>query len=184
MKRLLIAAVGALALSACATPTAYAPQGYGGQSGGYAEQRLQADRWAVSFTGNSVTSRETVEIYLLHRAAELTVQSGYDWFITDYRATDADTRYYASPDPWASSDPWFRNTYRPYWGPSWRFYRGSYWSPWDPWQRDLDVRQVTRYEARAEIVMGRGAMPAEDSHAFNAHEVIQNLGPRVVSQGG
>lgn len=173
MKKLIIAAAGALVLAACATPTAYAPQGYGGQSGGYAEQRLQADRWAVSFNGNSVTSRDTVEMYLLYRAAELTLQSGYDWFITDYRQSDADTRYYSMPDPW------FRSAYGPYWGPSWRFYRPGGWSPWDPWYRDSDIRQVTRFEARSEIVMGRGTPPAGESHAFNAREVIENLGPRV-----
>lgn len=178
MKKMLIAAASALALAACATPTTYAPEGYGGQRGGYAEQRLQEDRWSVAFSGNSLTSRDTVEMYLLYRAAELTVQSGYDWFITDFRATDADTRYYATPDPW------FRGAYGPYWGPSWRFYRGGYWSRWDPWYRDdFDVRQVTRYEARAEIVMGRGTPPVGDSHAFDAREVIVNLGPRVARPG-
>ena len=172
MKKLIIAAASALALAACATPTAYAPEGYGGQRGGYAEQRLQEDRWAVSFSGNSLTTRDMVEMALLHRAAELTVQSGFDWFLTDFRATDADTRYYASPDPW------FRGGYGPYWGPSWRFYRGGGWSRWDPWYRDNDIRQVTRYEARAEIVMGRGARPMDD-HAFDAREVLANLGPRI-----
>ena len=174
MKKLLIAAAGALVLTACATPTPYAPAGYGGHQGGYAEQRLQADRWTVSFAGNSVTSRETVEMYLLYRAAELTVQSGYDWFITDYRTTDVDRRYYSSPDPW------FRSRYGSYWGPNWRFYRGGYWSQWDPWYRDYDVRRVTRYEASAEIAMGQGTPPAGESHAFNAREVLANLEPRVV----
>lgn len=173
MKRLLIVAASALALAACATPTAYAPEGYGGQRGGYAEQRLQEDRWAVSFSGNSLTTRDTVEMSLLYRAAELTVQSGYDWFLTDFRATDADTRYYGTPDPW------FRGAYGPYWGPRWRFYRRGYWSSWDPWGRDYDVREVTRYEARAEIIMGRGTAPRGDSHAFDAREILTNLGPRI-----
>lgn len=173
MKKLIVAIAGCLILAACATPTPYAPEGYAGQRGGYAEQRLQADRWAVSFNGNSVTSRDTVEMYLLYRAAELTVQSGFDWFITDQRATDADTRYYPTPDPW------YRSSYGGFWGPSWRFYRGGLWTPWDPWYSDMDVRQVTRYEARAEIVMGRGPTPGGDVHAFNAREVIQNLEPRV-----
>lgn len=179
MKKLLIAAAaaGALAVAACATPTVYAPAGYGGQRGGYAEQRIQPDRWSVSFSGNSLTSRETVEMYLLHRAAELTVESGYDWFITDYRATEADTRYYATPDPW------FRRSYGPYWGPTWRFHRRGLWDPWGPWGRDLDVREVNRYEARAEIVMGRGTPPQGTSHAFDARDVIANLGPRVARPG-
>ena len=40
--------------------------------------------------------------------------------------------------------------------------------------------QVDRYEATAEIVMGRGPKPAGDLNAFDAREVINNLGPRVL----
>lgn len=177
MNKFLAVVAAGLALSACSTPTVYAPEGYAGQRGGYAEQRLQDDRWAVSFSGNSLTRRETVEMYLLYRAAELTVQSGYDWFVTDFRQTDADTRYYPM------DDPWYRGAYGPYWGPDWRFYRGGLWSRWDPLYRDMDMRQATRYEARAEIVMGRGSAPADERHAFNAREVMQNLGPRVARPG-
>lgn len=177
MNRLLAVAAGALALSACATPTVYAPEGFGGQRGGYAEQRLQADRFAVSFSGNSLTSRDTVEMYLLFRAAELTLENGYDWFVTDFRETDTERRYYASPDPW------FRSGYGRHWGPSWRFYRRDYWSPWDPWGPGMDGREVTRYEARAEIVMGRGSPPRDGRHTFDAREIIANLGPRVARPG-
>ncbi|KAK0358834.1 hypothetical protein LTR94_033752 [Friedmanniomyces endolithicus] len=38
---------------------------------------------------------------------------------------------------------------------------------------------VDRYEATAEIVMGRGPKPAGDPNAFDAREVINNLGSRV-----
>ena len=88
----LIALAGALALGACATATPYQPAGVNGQRGGYAEQRLEANRYAVSFSGNSVTSRDQVEMSLLLRSAELTVENGYDWFATVTRATDRDTR--------------------------------------------------------------------------------------------
>lgn len=174
MKHLLIAASAALVLGACATATPYQPQGYGGVRGGYAEQRLDADRYRVMFSGNSLTSRDMVEMSLLLRSAELTLENGYDWFATINRATDRDTRFYTQPDPF------YFDRYSPYWGPSWRFHRGGYWSRWDPfWGNDFDVRQVDRYEASAEIVMGRGAKPAGDPNAFDAGEVVQNLGPRV-----
>ena len=78
----LVALVGALALGACATATPYQPAGYNGERGGYAEQRLEANRFSVSFSGNSVTSRDQVEMSLLLRSAELTVENGYDWFVT------------------------------------------------------------------------------------------------------
>ncbi|CAN5411197.1 hypothetical protein BH09PSE1_BH09PSE1_27250 [soil metagenome] len=181
-KPVLLAAVAALALSACATATPYQPSA-GGRMGGYAEQRLENDRYRVSFSGNSVTSREEVETGLLLRAAELTTESGFDWFATVNRATDRDTRFLnTGPSfPGAGYDPYF-NRFGGGWGPSWRYYNRGYWSPWgDPfWGRsDFDVRQIDRYEATSEIIMGRGAKPAGDPNAFDAREVISNLGARV-----
>ena len=177
MKRMIIAAAALLALGACATSTPYQPAV--GTRYGYDQERIDSNRYRVTFAGNSVTSREQVESYLLSRAAELTVQDGYDWFATPLRATDADTRYVGSPDPWSR------------WGPSWRYYRRGYWSPWSPWGRwhdpfynDFDVREITRFEASAEIVMGRGAKPAGDPQAFDAREVLSNLGPRVARPEG
>lgn len=172
---ILMVAAAALALSACATSTAYAPAGFNGQRGGYAEQRLETDRYRVSFAGNSVTSREQVEMSLLLRAAEITVENGYDWFSTVERATDRDVRYQTFPDP-------FYRPYSPFWGPSWRYYGPRGWSRWnDPfWGRsDFDVREIDRFEANAEIVLGRGTKPAGDPNAFDAREVIANLGGRV-----
>ena len=174
LKPVLLATAAALALSACATATPYGPAGPQSRYG-YSEQRVDADRYRVSFAGNSVTSREQVEMSLLLRAAELTLESGHDWFATVNRATDRDVRLQATPDP-------FYDRYGPYWGPSWRYYRRGYWSPWgDPFwgSRDFDVREIDRFEASADIVMGRGAKPANDPNAFDAREVISNLGPRV-----
>ncbi|HST91195.1 MAG TPA: hypothetical protein VLJ13_03275 [Brevundimonas sp.] len=180
-KPVLLAAVATLALSACATATPYAPAGYGSRYG-YAEQRIDADRFRVSFSGNSVTSRDQVEMALLLRAAEVTAENGYDWFATVNRATDRDVRLQATPDPFYRDrySPFGYSRYSPFWGPSWRYYRRGYWSPWaDPFGPELDIREIDRYEATAEIVMGRGAKPSDDPNAFDAREVMQNLGPRV-----
>jgi hypothetical protein len=172
-KSLGVVLAAALAVSACATSTAYGPADARGR-GGYTEQRLEADRYRVTFAGNSVTSREQVEMSLLLRSAELTVQSGYDWFATVERATDRDTRFYTT------RDPFYSDRYGPYWSPRWRFYRRGFWSPYDRfWGADYDVRQVDRYEAAAEIIMGRGPKPAGDPNAFDARDVIDNIGPRV-----
>lgn len=68
----------ALALTACAaSPTPYQEAG---ENGGYAEQQLEADRYRVKFEGNPATPRETVEDFTLYRAAELTLQTGNDYF--------------------------------------------------------------------------------------------------------
>ena len=187
MSRKSAAIVASLALagllSACATATPYQPNIPGQSvSGGYSEQRIEANRFRVNFTGNSLTSRETVEGYLLFRAAELTVQEGYDWFAIVDRNTETDRRTYVERDPFYS--PWYGPSYG-YWRPYWRYYGGFGWRTWDPWWGDpfwadrMDVRTVTKFEASAEIVMNRGAKPADDPRAFDARAVIANLSPRV-----
>ncbi|MBT9474028.1 MAG: hypothetical protein V4514_23395 [Pseudomonadota bacterium] len=189
MSRKTAAIIASLALagllSACATATPYQPNIPGqATSGGYSEQRVEANRFRVNFAGNSLTSRETVEGYLLYRAAELTVQEGYDWFSIADRNVERDRRTYVERDPLYS--PWYGPSYG-YWRPSWRYYGGGFgWRTWDPywgspfWADRMDVRTVDKYEASAEIVMGRGAKPADDVRAFDARAVIANLGPRIV----
>lgn len=190
MKRLLIglaavAAVG-VGVAGCATPTPYQPAMRGtAQSGGFSELQLEQNRFRVTFSGNSLTSRETVESYLLYRAAELTVGQGYDWFKTADRATEKRTDYYADPDPFYHT-PYYRG-YGYGWRPYWRYSGGPYgWRSWDPWGADpfwtsrVDIREINRYEANAEIVMGKGAKPANDPSAFDARSVMSSLGPSIV----
>ena len=60
----------AAALAGCATTTAYQPR-TANSAQGYADTRLEDNRFRVTFSGNTATSRETVETYLLYRAAAL-----------------------------------------------------------------------------------------------------------------
>jgi hypothetical protein len=171
-------------LAACATPTPYQPNIKGQPTaGGYSEVRIEPNRYRVTFAGNSLTSRETVEGYLLFRAAELTVQAGYDWFRIVDRDTDKKTQTYVEPDPFYR--PWY-GTYG-FWRPSWRYYGRGFggWRTWDPfwgdpfWADRVDVRTIEKFEASAEIVMEHGAKPADDARAFDARAVIDNLRPRI-----
>ena len=87
MKRLtlLTLAASALALSACASLAPYGPQmGPNGQ--GYAEQRIESNRWRVTYHG--VGAPGPVADMALLRAADLTVQNGFDWFEVTQRWTD------------------------------------------------------------------------------------------------
>lgn len=77
----------ALLLAGCATATPYQPARDGQ---GYAEQRLETNRYRITYSGNSATSRDTVENYLMYRAAEVTLNNGYDWFVIADRQTRAD----------------------------------------------------------------------------------------------
>ena len=172
----LIAAAGLTLLSACATPTPYQPADLTRSSPsrsapGYSETRLEEDRYRLGFAGNDMTSRDTVENYMLYRAAELTLDAGYDWFEIVNRGTDEKTRTVTMP-----SDP-FMN------GLSWRFYRGSRWSAWgawgDPWD-DRDSEQYTRYEATAEIVMHKGQKPDGNPTAYDAKALRDNLDSHII----
>ena len=189
MKRALLTAamIAAIAggLAACASETPYqpAPPGPGGHASsgfGYSDYKVDSTHWRVSFAGNSFTSRETVEKYLLYRAAELTLEQGFDWFETTDRHTDTKSSYYADPDPFYHSPFWA--SYGWGWRPSWRYYGGFGMRSWDPWYGDpfwassMDVHQVDRYEATGEIVMGKGEPPS-GQRVFEAHEVVKNLGP-------
>ena len=190
MKRLLTAAAIALAagLAACATATPYQPATLtsAGPQNGFHEVPLEQNRWRVTFAGNSLTSRQQVEDSLLLRAAELTLQQGFDHFVAVNRATERDVTYRADPDPFFSSRYAFGGY--PYWSPRWRYYRPAYgWRYMDPFYdpfwgssfgRSYDVREIDRYEASAEITMGRGAPPA-DARAFDARQIVANLGPRI-----
>jgi hypothetical protein len=184
MKRALMAvlATAALAggLAACVTATPYQQLNPGNaDAGGYRDARLDSTHWRVTFSGNSVTSRDTVERYLLYRAAELTTMQGFDWFEEIHRATDKQTDVFF--------DPYFDSWRYGYgWRPSWRFRHAGYyggWSTWgpgwayDPWGPGY-VTTFNRYEASAEIVMGRGPKP--DAKALDAREVMMNLGPSIV----
>lgn len=178
--RSLAAPLGAVALlAACATPTPYQPLSrHGYSTGGYSEQRLEENRYRVMFAGNEMTSRQRVENYLLYRAAELTLQAGYDGFTMVNRGTDPHMSTRVMGDPFGPG-PWG------YWGPSWRFRgRGFGWRSWDPWfggrfwADDYDVSTVTSYEASAEIVMFHGTRP-NDPRSFDAHQIVANLGPTI-----
>jgi hypothetical protein len=69
MLRAIVIATAALSLAACASLAPYGPQrGPNGQ--GYAEQRIESDRYRVSYN------------------ADLTLEQGYDWFEVTQRYVD------------------------------------------------------------------------------------------------
>jgi len=170
-KILTVSAVAvATALGACASgPTPY--QAAAGYDRGYSEQKIENERYRISFKGNSMTDRDTVENYLLFRAAELTLQNGYDSFTIVNRDTDKDsrTRGYGGYSRFSHM----------YLSP-----HGGWVHAWDPfWSTSSRYEQVTSYEAFAEIVMKRGSK-GDDPSAFDAHQVSQNLGGQIVRPSG
>jgi hypothetical protein len=161
--RVLMVATLALGLAACAAPTPYQP-GWQGDGYGYSEQRIEQNRFRVSFSGNAATPRETVQNYLLYRAAEITLAQGGDYFVVAARST--------SPDYGGGSGV---STGVGVGGGS-RSGVGVGLGIGLP----LGGGGSGPVAATAEIVIHRGAKPENLRDAFDARAVRQNLGPRIL----
>ena len=148
-----------LGLSACALPTLYQPatNGYG-----FSQQQIEGNRFRVSFSGNSLTARETVENYLLYRAAELTLAQGGDYFVVVNRETEARSQYDTGFDSYGGY--------------------GGY-GPWGHRHSFIGAgsgRAITEYRAYADIVVYRGAKSPTEPNAYDARDVTARLAPTVV----
>lgn len=157
------AALGAIGLlAACAAPTPYQPADDGF---GYFEQQIEDNRYRVSFAGNSVTPRDTVQNYLLYRAAEITVQSGHDYFKLVDQNVERSTRYFGTVDPFfgvghSRFDDDFHDR---------RFIGSS----------TLNARPIDEYTAFADILVFEGEKPEGDVTAYDARDVLRRLEPII-----
>lgn len=158
----------ALAVAGCATPTPYSPKSEGF---GYTSQQLEDNHYRVTFTGNFATARETVEDYLLYRAAEVTLDTGHDYFVFTDKDLERSVVYQALD--YGHRDRWF---YRRYW------WNGGFFDPfWGP--PAMTVRPLDRYAAYAIIAVFEGEKPADSEDAYDARAVKARLGPRVARPG-
>lgn len=145
---LLAAAITAAAVAAAqAETTPYQPAARAPY--GYAETQTDVNRVRVSFAGNPDTSRETVELYLLYRAAELTLQRGFDYFVVADHSVDTSSQYAAS-------------------GP-----------PVPPIMPPRRYREISSHTAVSDIIMHRGAHPLGVTNAYDARTVYANLAGRI-----
>lgn len=202
LRHLLLAASVAV-LTACATSTPYQAASKPGGFDGFSQTMIENDRARVTFGGNSLTDRDTVENYLIYRAAEIAVERGFESFTLNERETEEKTRTSVTPAYGGGLyDPYFNYSfYRPSYGwsrgyPYSRFagfYGGGrrgfgrsgfgrrgfgYDGFNDPFFQDYNVREISKYRASAEVRFGRFKTPGSDN-SFNAREVLQNLGPTL-----
>jgi hypothetical protein len=132
-----------------ACTTPYQPKGF---AGGYTDTRLTEEIYLVEFRGNGYTPRQQVEIYLLYRCAELTREAGYTHFVILDDDSEVQRSAVLAPGQWKGNSS-----------------AGTYY----PGQ----VVPVTRYGANARIKMLREE--PEEEFAFEAEELLRNLGPKV-----
>lgn len=151
------------ALVACAgAPTPYqAAQG----GFGYSEQQIEQNRYRVRFAGNAATSRQTVEDYALYRAAELTVQTGHDWFeVVDRDTVQEYAGYGGSPQVGVGV------------GSGGNFGFGLSMPV-------LGGGGSGYYSTTLDIRVHEGQKPEQDPAAYDALAVISQLQPKILTGG-
>jgi len=152
--------------AACSTPTPYGPATRP-NGDGYTTQQIESNRFRVSFKGNSLTNRQTVDTYMLYRAAEVTLQNGSDYFVVVNKDVDKNTAYENYGDDLAYG-----------WGGGWGWRHG--WAG-AGFGGGIDyTRPIPAYDAIADIVTYRGPKPAANPNAYDAREVMNAIGPTVV----
>ncbi|MBI1252232.1 MAG: hypothetical protein GC189_12265 [Alphaproteobacteria bacterium] len=104
--RIFILAATAGLLAACASQGGYQARS-ANDPYGYAEMQVEPGRMLISYRGDTSTPRETVEMYLLYRAAETTLEHGHDYFVAAGHDVDAQTRLEQT-----TFRPRFGSTYR------------------------------------------------------------------------
>ncbi|MDY6924580.1 MAG: hypothetical protein SWI22_11560 [Pseudomonadota bacterium] len=157
----MIAAAG-LVLSACASLAPYGPQtGPGGQ--GYVEQRIESNRFRVTYNG--VGAPGPVADMALLRAAELTTAEGYDWFEVTQRWTDGRLDSAGGLRPSVSIGAGSSSYGGRY---------GSYRSSGVGVGVGLNFSGPSPTSTALEVVMGRGETPARPN-AYDARGVQDSL---------
>ncbi len=148
-------------LTACASHTYYKPSdGESSSSYGYRDQKLEETKYRVSFIGRNSTQRETTELYLLYRAAEIAVQNGYEYFVMAHQETE--------PKQQQQTSSFFGGM---------GFGRGGtglglgYGVP--------AANTASNYQSVAFITLYK-TKPPEPQVSYNAKEVIANLEPKII----
>lgn len=165
MIRTLVVAAAALSLAACASLAPYGPQrGPNGQ--GYSEQRIESDRYRVTYNG--VGAPGPVADMALLRAADLTLEQGYDWFEVTQRYVDG------RPDSAGGFRP---NVSVGYGSGSGRYGGYRYSSSGLGVGVGLNFQGPSPTSTILEVRMGRGARP-DRGEAYEAREVRYSLSGR------
>ncbi|WP_339721103.1 hypothetical protein [uncultured Paraglaciecola sp.] len=82
-----------LILVGCAAPQATRYQATSAENEfGYTQTQLTDTQHRIEFVGNRFTEASRIKDYAMLRAAELTIQKGYDWFTILTSETDRETK--------------------------------------------------------------------------------------------
>jgi len=99
------------------------------------------------------------------------------WFVMVDRHTANDRSVFVDPDPFYGPGYVYGG-----WRPYWRFHGAWGWRAGrgDPFWDDYTVTEIDRYQATADIAVFKGPKPGDNPHAFDARQIMSNLGPTIV----
>ena len=149
-----------MALTACARPTPYQAAEDGGGFG-YTEQVIGEGQYRIGFNGNAISARKTVDLYLLYRAAELTRDQDFDYFIVGRREE------YIDPQGLAGRQSQISFTRRQ------ELLIGS------GIRARFGEEIVDQYGMEIDILMQKGKMPSSEN-VHSADEVLTNAEAAIV----
>lgn len=161
----LFAVLGLGLAAACASVTPYGPS-RGGV--GYTDQALDDGRYRITFEGNSSTDLATIENYVLYRAAEVTLAAGGDHFVILDSSTETARRFQTNGTTFGGAG----------FGRRGFFYGGGFGTGFA--STTATTRERTAYTVGAVIEVRRGDKPSGAPDAYDARQLIDNLGPAVL----
>ncbi len=168
-------ALGFLAACASVTPYQQATRG-----GGYTDQALDDGRYRITFEGNSQTDLATIENYVLYRAAEVTLANGYDYFIVIDSNTEAMRHFVTTGTSFGGRGFGRRGFFYGHGFRGSRFHGRGFGG--DFGSTTATTRERLSYTVGTIIEAHRGDKPS-NSNAYDARQLIDNIGPRLVLQG-
>ncbi|WP_300392780.1 hypothetical protein [Henriciella sp.] len=156
-----------MSVTACQTldPTPYQARAEGN---GYSETALGEGIYRVSFEGNTSTPYQTVEDYLLYRAAELARENGAQTF-TILRNDQPSTFVESRPEHTVCH------------------YSPADFSEFVFYPNETESKTVeppkTSYEAYIDVKLGKPPAGAADAQVFRTDETLQYLAPCISGAG-
>ncbi|NGY03670.1 CC0125/CC1285 family lipoprotein [Solimonas terrae] len=168
------AAVLAAALSACASQSTYQPAAQA-NAVGYTQTALGDGHYRIVYVGDTRTRAETVRDYALLRAADFTLEQGYDWFTVTRQDTEHRDRSTTNLAPDFAAPP------QPV------VYRScgllactssvAYAPGYNDGEGSATTTSERAYTSRLEIVLHKGQKPGDNVNAYDARDVARSLRP-------
>lgn len=151
----------ATVLAACATP-----YGKYGITGGYTDSRIDENTFSISVDTNGFTSQQTTSTHGLYRAAELTVENGFDYFIIASGSNGATSMAMAIPG--ASTSNTTVNVYG-----------STAYAKTTTTSAPTTVVPMAFPNSTLTIKSFKGAKPDGVANTYDARAVMKYLGPQI-----